>query len=149
MYICIKDGLMDNRMTGHMYMLHEIIIPYHFFCVCWSFKAQLTYWGHVEHGQFTYPHLGLVFYAVNQYCVHSITRNWQLPFLHQQKGENDRRKYFMINLQECCWPGGVEPATFWSPVRCASNWAPRLAILHHCHVNRYKYDRNHTDLAIN
>ena len=27
-------------------------------------------------------------------------RNWQLSFLNQQKGENDRRKYFMINLQE-------------------------------------------------
>ena len=32
---------------------------------------------------------------------HTFTsRNWQLPFLNQQKGENDRRKYFMINLYE-------------------------------------------------
>ena len=27
-------------------------------------------------------------------------RNWQLPFLNQQKGENDHRKYFMINIYE-------------------------------------------------
>ena len=32
--------------------------------------------------------------AVNQYCAHSFARNWQLPFLNQQKGENDCRKYF-------------------------------------------------------
>ena len=34
---------------------------------------------------------------LNQYCTHSFTRNWQLPFL---KGQNDCRKYFMINLHE-------------------------------------------------
>ena len=32
------------------------------------------------------------------YCSHSFTRNWQPPFLNQRKGENDHRKYFMINL---------------------------------------------------
>ena len=32
---------------------------------------------------------------------HTFTsRNWQLPFLNQQKEENDRRKYFMIDLYE-------------------------------------------------
>ena len=32
--------------------------------------------------------------------------------------ENDRRKYFMINLHERMLPNlaGVEPATYWSPV---------------------------------
>ena len=61
---------------------------------------------------------GLVLYAVNQYCAHSFARNWQLPFLNQRKGENDRRKYFMINLYERMLPtsAGVEPATSWSPV---------------------------------
>ena len=55
---------------------------------------------------------------VNQYCAHSFARNWQLPFLNQRKGENDRRKYFMINLHERMLPtsAGVEPATSWSPV---------------------------------
>ena len=45
---------------------------------------------------------------VNQYCAHSFTRNWQLPFLNQWKGENDRRKYFMIKLltKECCQLSG-------------------------------------------
>ena len=34
----------------------------------------------------------------------SFARNWQMPFLNQRKGENDCRKYFMINLHEkkCC-----------------------------------------------
>ena len=36
----------------------------------------------------------------NQYCAHSFARNWQLPFLNQQKRENDHRKYFMINLHK-------------------------------------------------
>ena len=54
----------------------------------------------------------------NQYCAHSFARNWQLPFLNQRKGENDRRKYFMIYLHERMLPtsAGVEPATSWSPV---------------------------------
>ena len=41
-----------------------------------------------------------------------------LPFLNQRKGENDRRKYFMINLHERMLPTstGVEPSTSWSPV---------------------------------
>ena len=47
---------------------------------------------------------------VTQYCAHSFTRNWQLPFLNQGKAENDHRKYFMINphMKECCWPGGSQ-----------------------------------------
>ena len=42
----------------------------------------------------------------------------QLPFLNQRKGENDHRKYFMINLHERMLPTsvGVEPETSWSPV---------------------------------
>ena len=53
-----------------------------------------------------------------QYCAHSFARNWQLPFFNQRKGENDRRKYFMINLHErmLLTSAGVEPATSWSPV---------------------------------
>ena len=42
----------------------------------------------------------------------------KLTTLNQRKGENDRRKYFMINLHERMLPtsAGVEPATSWSPV---------------------------------
>ena len=62
---------------------------------------------------------------INQYCAHSFTRNWQLHFLNQRKGENDRRKYFMINLHERMLPtlAGVEPTTSWSPV-----WRPPFSI---------------------
>ena len=78
-------------------------------CLCWGFTAQSTQWGHVECGQFTYPHIywaGLVLWAVNQYCVHSFARNWQLPFLNQRKWENDRRKYFMIKSP---WKNVADP----------------------------------------
>ena len=33
-------------------------------------------------------------------CAHYLTKNWQLPILNQQKGDNDLKKYFMINLHE-------------------------------------------------
>ena len=48
-----------------------------------------------------------------------------MPFLNQRKGENDRRIYFTINLHErmLLTSAGVEPATSWSPVGHASNWA--------------------------
>ena len=51
--------------------------------------------------------------SVNQHCAHSSARNWQLPFLNQREGENDRRKYFMINLHERMLPtlAGVELTT--------------------------------------
>ena len=68
-------------------------------------------------------------------CSHSLARNWQLPFLDQQKGENDYRKYIMINLHEKMLPNpmGIKPATIWSPVRHASE---RLfVIMFYCPVN--------------
>ena len=45
--------------------------------------------------------------------------------MNQQKGENDRRKYFMINLHERMLPtsAGVEPVISLSPVGRASNCA--------------------------
>ena len=54
--------------------------------------------------------------------AHSFTRNWQVPFSNQRKGENDRRKYFMINLHERMLPDlvGIKSTTSWSPVRQAS-----------------------------
>ena len=90
-------------------------------CLCWGFTAQSTQGDHVEHCQFTYPHAywaGLVLLVVNQYCAHSIARNWHLSFWNQWKGENDCRNYFMINLHERMLPtsAGIEPATSWSPV---------------------------------
>ena len=51
-------------------------------------------------------------------------RNWQLPFLNQRKGEHNCRKYFMIKSPQIVADlAGVAPATSWSPVQCASNWA--------------------------
>ena len=61
----------------------------------------------------------------NQYCAHSFARNWQLPILNQRKGENDYKKYFMSKSPQMnvANSAGVELATYWSPVWCASNWA--------------------------
>ena len=68
---------------------------------------------------------GLVLYAVNQYCAHSFARNWQLPFLNHRKGENDRRKYFTINLHERMLPtsAGLNPRPPGLQSDGASNWA--------------------------
>ena len=102
--------------------------------LCWGLTAQSTQWGHVECGQFTYPHFywaDLVLQAVNQYFAHSFARNWQLPFLHQWKAENGRRKYFMIKSpwKNVADSAGVEPATSWSPVRRTSNWATEVGTI--------------------
>ena len=45
--------------------------------------------------------------------------------LNQWKGENDHRKYFMINLNKrmLMTQRGIKPATSWLPVRCTSNRA--------------------------
>ena len=37
---------------------------------------------------------------ITRTCAHSFARNWQMPFLNQQKGENGHRKYFMIKVHE-------------------------------------------------
>ena len=71
---------------------------------------------------------------VNQYCAYSFARNWQLPFLYQRKGENDRRKYFMINLHKRMLPtsAGVEPATSWSPAGRRiqlSHWGQQVTLM--------------------
>ena len=62
-----------------------------------------------------------------QNCAYSFARNWQLPFLNQQKERMTTENIsWSITMKECWWPGGgVEPATFWSPIRRASNWATR------------------------
>ena len=90
---------------------------WYFDCNMWTFKAQITLFvclfvltdspvnpmGSCQAQQFALPHFywaSLVFKMVDQYCAHSFARNWQLPFLNKRKGENDHRKYFMINLQE-------------------------------------------------
>ena len=56
---------------------------------------------------------------VNQYCAQSFARNWQLPFLNQRKGENDHRKYFMINLHVRMLPTS---AGGWTRNLLVSSW---------------------------
>ena len=87
--------------------------------------AQSTQWDHSS--AVSLPNHTFIGRAVNQYCAHSFARSWQLPFLNQRKGENGRRKYFMIKVHEWMLPTrrGVEPAISWSPVGRASNWATK------------------------
>ena len=67
---------------------------------------------------------------INQYRAHSFARNWQLPFLNQRKGENDRRKYFATKSPQKSDADteGVESATSWSYVGRASNWATEAGL---------------------
>ena len=44
-------------------------------------------------------------------CALSLARYRQLPFLNQQKGENDHRKYFMINFHKRILP---KPGRDWT-----------------------------------
>ena len=48
-----------------------------------------------------------------------------MPFLNQQKGENDRRKYFMTSLHERMLPtsAGLHPRPPGLQLDDASNWA--------------------------
>ena len=56
-----------------------------------------------------------------------IRQKRQLPFLNQQKGENDRRKYFMINLHERMLPtsAGLNPRPPRLQLDGAANWATK------------------------
>ena len=56
----------------------------------------------VSFPNYTFP--GQSFKRLTSTYAHSFARNWQLPFLNQRKGENDRRKYFIINLHERMLP---------------------------------------------
>ena len=92
-------------------MSSAVTLPYHF------------YW------------TGLVLKAANQYCAHSFARNWQLAFLNQRKGGNDRRKYFIIILREWMLPtsAGIEPATSDCNMnRTELKWSLFLKILSMC-----------------
>ena len=44
-------------------------------------------------------------------CAHFFARTWQLSFMNQQKGENDRRKYFIISLNGRMFAGDGEDRT--------------------------------------
>ena len=75
-------------------------------CLCWVLWPSQPIWvmsSMVSLAYHTFSCAGLVFLVVNQYCAHSFARNWQLPFLNQRKGENDRRKYFRVNLGSNAW----------------------------------------------
>ena len=64
-------------------------------------------------------------------------------------GENDRRKYFMINLHERMLPtlAGVEPVTSWSPVGrriqlSLRGWQSFQKISNRNHFSKLKKDHN-------
>ena len=73
----------------------------------------------------TFPGQATISKQLTNTCAQSFARNWQLPFLNQLEGQNDHRKYFMINLYKrmLLCPAGIEPATSWSPVGRTSDWA--------------------------
>ena len=74
-----------------------------------------------------------------------------MPFLNQRKGENDRRKHFMINLHERMLPtsAGVEPATSWSPVGWRIQLSHQGRLCGHGILKTYVRATNKTKLAEN
>ena len=49
---------------------------------------------------------------------------------NQREGENDHRKYFMINLYERMFPRGLNPRTPGLQSNSASNWATKASLGH-------------------
>ena len=72
----------------------------------------------------TFSWAGLVLWLT---CTYFFARNWQLLFLNQRKGENNHRKYFMINLHERTLLdlAEIKSSTSWSPIQQTSpvGWA--------------------------
>ena len=69
-------------------------------------------------------------WAGYQYLCTFLRQTWRLSFLNHRKGENDRRKYFTINLRERMLPdpAEIEPATSWSPVGATEPPRPAAAV---------------------
>ena len=91
----------------------------------------------------TFSWAGLVPSGIKQYLCTFFLQNRQLPFLKQQKGENDCKKYFMINLYERMLPdlAGSEHASSWSPTgcpirmshrHCTFKWQQKVNVLINC-----------------
>ena len=74
-----------------------------FFYFSWGFMAQWTNLGQVKLvilPNYTFPGQALSSKQSTNTCAQCFTGNWQPPFLNQGKGENEYRKYFMINLHK-------------------------------------------------
>ena len=78
----------------------------------WCFTALWHFSCHFGRGQLTYPHYSWATLLGSLPVLSTFfASNWQLSFLNQQKGENGRRNYFMINLHGRMLPGvRIEPA---------------------------------------
>ena len=82
--------------------------------LCWCFTALRHFSGHFGRGQLIYPHCSWasLLGSFPVLSAHSFASNWQLPFLNQRKGRNDRRNYFLTNLRERMLQDvRIEPAT--------------------------------------
>ena len=66
--------------------------------------------------------------SITSTCADSFTRNWQ-PWI-RRKGENDRRKYFMMNhiVRMLLDLAEIQPAPSWSPVRCVCDCATKADV---------------------
>ena len=91
--------------------------------LCWSFTAQST------SSAISLPNHAFTGQAKSSKRLTSIVHILSLetdncPSWIIGRERNDRRNYFIINLQEKNLAGqvGIEPVT-WSPLRCVSDWA--------------------------
>ena len=90
-----------------MFHFPHYLLKRSFVCVgvLWSSQPIRIMSSAVSSPNHTFSWASLVLSQLSTTCAHTYVRNWQLPLLNQRKGENDRRKYFMINListKECC-----------------------------------------------
>ena len=71
-----------------------------------------------------FPWQSLSLRRLTRICTHTFASNWQLPFLNQRMGENDRNNYFLINLHERYLAElGFKLAISWFAVRRATDCA--------------------------
>ena len=117
---------------SHKLVLLEYYIKYYLSdnCLCWDFYGPVNQlrscWAQTVYLTTLFSGQALSSKLLTRTCASSITRKLQLPFLNQQKGENDCWKYFMITLHAVLLdPVGINLATSWSAVWHTSDWATK------------------------
>ena len=101
------DGIQEKKN-------HSGLVGWLYYC----FTALRHILGHFERGHLAYPHCSWasLLGSLPVHSAHSFASNWQMPFLNQRKGDNERRNFFMTKFPLKNVPGvRIEPATVCLP----------------------------------
>ena len=93
---------------------HSGLVGWLYYC----FTALRHILGHFERGHLAYPHCSWasLLGSLPVLSAHSFANNWQMPFLNQRKGDDERRNFFMTKFPRKNVPGvRIEPATVCLP----------------------------------